>query len=151
MLGRRGAAFVALAMMMTSGCSSSGAPSRLAESGGRGLAGTSWVAKEIGQSVVLDNVQSTMSIDAAGRVTGRGGCNSYSGMASITGDALRFGPLTSTRMACGPAVDDQERRFFSSLASASRYAFTQEGDLVLYDANGVSVVKLRPSTDRRQA
>ena len=128
--------FSALVMLMIAACASSSGSA----GSGPALVGQNWVAEEISRRGVLDNVQSTMSIDATGRATGLGGCNSYGGPARINGDAIRFGPLATTRMACTPAVGDQEQRFFAALASATRFGFTPEGKLVLYDANGAVVV-----------
>jgi putative lipoprotein len=134
-------AFAALVMMMTalSGCSSSGASAQSVGSG-QALPGTSWLAEDIGRRGVLDNPQPTMSFDQAGRVSGSGGCNRYGGPVEISGEAIRFGPLASTRMACAPAIGDQEERFFAALQSATRFAFTPEDKLVLYDATGTAVV-----------
>lgn len=81
-----------------------------------------------------------MSFPQAGQVGGSGGCNRYGGPVDITGEAIRFGPLASTRMACSPAIGDQEGRFFAALRSATRFVVTAEDKLVLYDATGDAVV-----------
>src|SRR5512147_1737545 len=136
-----GPVFAALVTMMTvsSGCSSSGASSQ--SSGNRqALAGTSWLAEDIGRRGVLDNPRTTVSFDQAGRVSGSGGCNRYGGPVEVSGEMIRFGPLASTRMACSPAISDQEERFFAALRSATRFVVTAEGKLVLYDATGNAVV-----------
>ncbi len=104
------------------------------------MAGTSWLAEDIGRRGVLDNPPTTMSFDQAGRVGGSGGCNRYGGPVEVSGETIRFGPLASTRMACAPAIGDQEERFFAALQSATRFVFTAEGKLVLYDATGDAVV-----------
>jgi putative lipoprotein len=117
-----------------------------AESGPE-LVGPTWVAEAIGGRGVLDTVRTTMSVDAGGQVTGLGGCNSYSGPARTSDETLRLGPIISTARGCLPAIEDQERRFFSALASARRYGFTPEGKLVLYDERGSAIATLRRSTD----
>jgi heat shock protein HslJ len=138
----------ALLMLIIASCSSgSSGPSARNEPA---LVGPTWVAEQIGRVGVLDNVRSTMSIDAAGRVSGRGGCNSYGGAVDITGEAIRFGPLASTRIACAPAVGSQEQRFFSALASVRRYGFTPEGRLVFYGENGSAVVTFGRLTGHQQ-
>jgi heat shock protein HslJ len=132
---------VALMMVMSisSGCSSSGASAQSLGSG-PALAGTSWLAEDIGRRSVLDNPQTTLSFTQTGQVNGHGGCNRYGGPVEISGEAIRFGLLASTRMACGPTIDDQEARFFAALRSATRFALTPEGKLVLYDASDAPVV-----------
>jgi putative lipoprotein len=118
-----------------------------AAASGPALIGPTWVAEAIGGRGVLDNVRTTMSIDAAGQVTGLGGCNSYSGPARTDDEVLRLGPIISTARGCLPAIEDQERRFFAVLASARRYGFTPEGKLVLYDERGSTLAALRRGAD----
>jgi putative lipoprotein len=84
----------------------------------RSVAGTSWRTETIMGHPVIDNSASTITFEAAGRVTGRGGCNRYFGTAAIEDERLSFGPLGATKMACPPALMDQERRFFGVLARA---------------------------------
>jgi heat shock protein HslJ len=138
-LGRCGQAFAVLLMMaVSSGCSSSGASSQSA--GGRqALAGTSWLAEDLGGHGVLDAPQTTMSFDQAGRVSGNGGCNRYGGPVEVSGEAIHFGPLASTRMGCPPAIGDQEGRFFAALQATTRFVVDPEDKLVLYDAAGQAV------------
>jgi heat shock protein HslJ len=134
-----GPAFVVLMMMtVSSGCSSSGASSQSAGSR-QALAGTSWLAEDVGGRGVLDHPQTTMSFDQAGRVSGSGGCNRYGGPVAISGETIRFGPLASTRMACPPAIGDQEGRFFAALQSTTRFVVDPEDKMVLYDAAGQAV------------
>ncbi|MBB5235282.1 META domain-containing protein [Deinococcus budaensis] len=52
-----------------------------------------------------------------GRVSGSGGCNRLSGSVRASGDALTFGPLAVTRMACAPAVNAQEQTFLTVLGT----------------------------------
>jgi putative lipoprotein len=132
-------------MAILPGCSPTS--SGQAPEGAPELVGATWVAEEIGGRGVLNNVRTTMTIDAASQVTGLGGCNSYSGPARLADETLRLGPIISTARGCLPATEDQERRFFSVLASARRYGFTPEGKLVLYDERGSPLVRLRRSTD----
>lgn len=77
-----------------------------------------WLAETIRGGGVVDRVQSTLEIAGDGRVSGSGGCNRISGKARITGASIRIGPLVSTRMACPPAVMDQEHKFFNALEAA---------------------------------
>ena len=104
------------------------------------MAATSWLAEDIGRRGVLDNPRTTVSFDQAGRVSGSGGCNRYGGPVEVSGETIRFGPLASTRMACSPAISDQEERFFAALRSATRFVVTAEDKLVLYDATGEAIV-----------
>jgi heat shock protein HslJ len=136
-----GPAFAALVMVMSisSGCSSSGASAQSSGSG-PALAGTNWLAEDIGRRSVLDNPQATLSFTQTGQVSGHGGCNRYGGPVEISGEAIRFGPLAATAMGCPKAIGDQEERFFAALQAAKRFALTPKGKLVLYDASDAPVV-----------
>jgi heat shock protein HslJ len=91
------------------------------------LSGTSWLAEDIGGRGVIDNAQTTITFEAEGRVAGSGGCNRYFGPVTIEGNAIRFGDLGATRMACVPALMDQEQTFFDALAATRSYRFDDLG------------------------
>lgn len=69
------------------------------------------------------------------------GCNQLSGAVEIDGDALRFGQMIATRMACPPPLDDIEQRLSAVLPRVA--SFRQDGDvLLLLDANSRSIASL---------
>lgn len=74
-----------------------------------------WLAEDILGGGVVDRVQTVIEIAGDGTVSGSGGCNRLTGKAAIDGDAIRFGPIASTQMACPEAVMAQENRFFGAL------------------------------------
>lgn len=101
-----------------------------------------WLAEDIGQRGVLDRAQSTLDFGEAGdRVSGRGGCNRYTGPVEITGSDIHFGALAATRMACPPALMDQEQRLFAALDNARSFGLTAEHKLVLYDGDGNALAR----------
>ena len=55
-----------------------------------------------------------------GQVSGRGGCNRYSGSFTLTGEGLAFGPAAATRMACPQTQMKTEARFFERLGQVTR-------------------------------
>lgn len=102
-----------------------------------------WLAESIGGGGVLDRLQSTLEITPDGRAGGNGGCNRFTGRATIEGDAIAFGEMASTRMACSPAVMDQEAKFHAALRAAKRFqTLPQQRKLLLFDANGNIVLRL---------
>lgn len=106
------------------------------------LKGTEWLAEDIGGNGVLDIVQSTLSIEGAGKISGSGGCNRYFG--TVTLDAagkIKVGPLGATQMACVPAQMDQERKFLDALSSTRAYRI-EGSKLTLLDANGKPLARL---------
>lgn len=85
------------------------------------LTGATWVAEDIDGRGVIDNAQSTVEFTADNRVAGRAGCNRYGGSVSIDGKKLTVGQLISTKMACAPALMDQELRFLKALEAARSF------------------------------
>jgi heat shock protein HslJ len=106
------------------------------------LIGTSWTVERI-EELVADRAPATVRFEE-GRVSGRAGCNQYSGYLQAAGAALRASELRSTRMACPPPVMEQETRFLAALA-AVRTA-RHEGDrLMLLDETGHVRLVLAPA------
>jgi len=96
------------------------------------LAGTEWHLEDLGGAGVIDNSQATLLFPEAGRVAGNSSCNRFMGTVTITGNALKFGPLAGTRMAClSDAVSNQETKYLKALEGASRYEW-KEPYLLIY-------------------
>ena len=112
-------------------------------SSGIGLTNTRWRPLRIGDLYVTVSAQRPepwIELDSrSGRVTGSGGCNRLSGSYETSGDALRFGPLMGTQMAC--LAMDTETAFFRALGATSRYRIVGRS-LELFDERGRSLAKL---------
>ena len=98
------------------------------------LRGT-WIAEDIDGAGVIDNAQATLDFAPNGRVAGRGGCNRYSGSVTTSGASILMGELVSTKMACAPALMDQETRYMAALQAVRSYRM-EDSNLVLVDATG---------------
>lgn len=122
--------------LLLAGCPS--APEHAAQ-GAATIVGPVWVAEEIAGAPVSGEAPVTLQLGADGRASGRGGCNGYGGPYTLAGDALHFGGLASTRMACAPALMDQEQRYFDTLAQVARYAVADDGALLLMTAEGKEI------------
>jgi len=120
-------------VLLLAGCT--GGPERAGEAAGA-IVGPVWVAEEIAGAAVGREAPITLQLGADGNASGRGGCNGYGGPYTLAGDALRFGPLAATKMACAPALMDQEQRYFDTLAQVTRYAVADDGALLLTTAEG---------------
>lgn len=88
-----------------------------------------------GLQSVLAGTQPTAVFEAAGMVTGSGGCNTYSAPFQSTPNSLSIGPIAATRMACDQAIMDQETAYFTAMERTSTYRF-ENGQLVLVEAGG---------------
>jgi putative lipoprotein len=67
----------------------------------------------------------------AGAVAGADGCNTLRGTFRADGEALTFGPLMGTLMAC-PDLDRLDRRFLDALGAAKKWTATAN-ELTLLD------------------
>ena len=96
------------------------------------LAGSSWRATGInnGKEAVASLVAGstvTMSFASDGKVSGSGGCNTYTATWKAEGNTLAFTPAAATRMMCDvPGVMAQEQAFFRALESVA--TMRMEGD-----------------------
>ena len=106
------------------------------------LTGTFWRLEDLAGAGVMNRVQTTLEFLSDGQVSGSGGCNRFSGSYQRQGDALSFGPIAATRMACPEAVMNQETAFLAVLESVASYQWTAEGFLVLHPADGGAPTRL---------
>ncbi len=99
-----------------------------------------------GAEAVPDGVQVTFALKPNGEVSGRSGCNQYGGQALPADDpaeAIRFGPLFSTMMACPEPAMQTEQRFHVALAAVARGRLGEDGGLRLADADGRTLLVFR--------
>lgn len=102
-----------------------------------------WLAEDINGGGVIDRLQTTLALGADGKVSGTGGCNRYMGTATLKGDAITFGPMAGTRMACAPAVMNQDDKFHAALATVKSWRIEHTKPLLI---DGGGNVVLRFST-----
>jgi putative lipoprotein len=105
--------------------------------------GGKWLAESIHGHDVIDNLQTMIDIGSDGKITGSGGCNRIAGKAAISGERITFGPMISTKMACAPAIMDQESKFLAALGDVRRFEVDgQRGKLILFNANSRPILVL---------
>lgn len=109
-----------LAALAVAACAARGKPPAAAPAAAPSLIGSNWVLEDLCGRAVVENVQATLSFLEDGKVAGSGSCNRFTGTATIKGDAIAFGPLAATRMACEPAVGDQETAYLAALQAAEK-------------------------------
>lgn len=98
-----------------------------------------WVAETINGKPVIEPGRVTLSF-ADGRVSGRGGCNLYSGPVEYGDGSLKVGALISTKMACmANGVMQQETTYLTTLEAARSYG-NQNGRLVISTPSGEALV-----------
>ncbi len=96
------------------------------------LEGTSWRLEDLGGAGVIDNVQATLEFLAGGKVAGKGSCNRFFATATISGATLTIGGIGSTRMACPPALMNQESKYLEALGKSQRYQIPGTALLIMF-------------------
>lgn len=96
------------------------------------LTGGEWRPAFLIASELPEKNRIVVKFSTEGDVSGNGGCNRFAGPYRISGNAIKIGPIMSTRMGC-PATMRLEGTFFSVLRTAT--TFRQDGNkLFLFDA-----------------
>jgi heat shock protein HslJ/membrane-bound inhibitor of C-type lysozyme len=102
-----------------------GAPERL-------FRGAEWVVEDLAGGGIIDMSRITVNFLEDGRIGGRASCNQYSGSYQLTGEGgITFDHLAVTRMACAPALMNQEDRFLDILNRVSGIRIGRNGELLL--------------------
>ncbi len=100
------------------------------------LTGTEWILTELGGIAVVPNSKASLSFLEAGRAAGNAFCNRFTGAVTMAGNAIKFGQMASTRMACADAaVSAQENQYLKLLAAANRYEVKDNSLLIYVDAS----------------
>lgn len=138
---RRSSAGLLLAGLLLSTVSAGALAQSPAPAGG--LEGTDWhLLKLAGSGVpwieVPAGVDATLRIDGT-QAGGQGGCNSWFADAKVDGDALVFGPVGSTMMACEEPAMSIEGQWLGYLPSVATWTIA-DGQLTLSDANGAALL-----------
>ena len=117
------------------------------DSGDR-LSQQDWVADTINGAAVINPGRVTLSF-AEGRVSGRAGCNLYSGPVEVGKGSLKIGSLISTKMACvEQGLMVQESTYLNALQGARSYSFSGDGKLSISTASGALVYSSAPRQQR---
>lgn len=101
--------------------------------------GAEWVVEDLADGGIIDRSRITIEFLEDNRIAGRASCNRYSGSYKLSGAGMTLEPLATTRMACAPALMDQEARFLDLLERTESVKIGQEGELRLSTSNGETV------------
>lgn len=95
-----------------------------------------WRVKSIADATVPAGMTITMEFGTDGRISGRSGCNRYTGSFTYAGETLKLSQLAGTRMACPPPQMEAERRFYAAVARVTRVQLSDNRELVLSGSVG---------------
>jgi heat shock protein HslJ len=108
------------------------------------LADTKWLAEQIGSARLAGDIQSSLEFGTPDRVTGKAGCNRFTGAFHRDGQKLSFGQFATTRMMCPAPMMEQEEAFLKALATVRSFELTADGKLLLFDAAAAPVLRFTP-------
>lgn len=100
------------------------------------LAGPEWIIEDIDGAGIIDMSNATIEFGDGGQVSGRASCNRYTGRWSWDGERLTLTPLAVTRMACAPALMQQEQRVLEILQAVEGWSVDDTGALILHTRDG---------------
>ena len=101
---------------------------------------TAWRLVEIDGAAAIADAEATLEFPEQGRAAGRATCNRFFGSVTVSGDAIRFGQMGSTRMACAPEIMRAETEFFAALGRCAKVSVA-DGELVLLDEDGAELLR----------
>ena len=119
---------------MTSGTSPAHDPIAKLQSG-------EWVVQSINGKAVDTQLKPTLNFGQTFQLTGHTSCNTYFAGYLLTGPSIVVKQAGTTRMACEPAVREQEQRILKQLAASQMWNIDSSGTLTLAGASGVMVAK----------
>lgn len=112
------------------------------------LQGGEWIVEDVGGKGIIDSSHISIVFMDGHRLGGSSSCNRYSGEYQLSGSTFTVGDnMASTRMACAPALMNQEDRFLKLLLSVSQARFGDHGELVLSTPSGENI-RAFPSSPR---
>lgn len=100
-----------------------------------------WRIEQARSEPLLDRSKARLDFGADGRLAGHTSCNTLRATYTLDGDALKIGPIATTRMACAEREREQEDRVLTALELARTARVRSDGLLELRDAEGRGVLR----------
>jgi len=99
--------------------------------------------KSAGHDVTSDNI--TIKFEADGTLGGSGGCNTYFGSYTVSGQQMTISKVGSTQKACEQAVMDKETQYLQQLSTVNAYNLSNS-KLELAYANSKNTMTFIPGS-----
>ena len=98
--------------------------------------GALWVVDDLAGEGIIDRSRVTIEFLEDNRMAGGASCNRYAGSYELRGEGVSVGPVALTKMACAPALMNQEDRFLNLLEQVNSVWIGQQGQLLLSTPEG---------------
>lgn len=109
--------------------------------------GAEWVVEDLAGTDIIDRSRMTVEFFDENRLAGMASCNRYGGQYERTAEGMSFDYMFATKMACAPALMDQEQRFLELMSDVKRATIGRRGELVLTTSEGEEI-KAFQSTEK---
>ncbi|WP_417515729.1 META domain-containing protein [Marinobacter sp.] len=110
--------------------------------------GAEWVVEDLAGAGIIDSSRMTVEFLDDNRLAGRASCNRYGGQYELTAEGVSFDNLFATRMACAPALMNQENRFLELMAKVKRAAIGRNGQLILTTSAGEEITAFQSTENK---
>lgn len=104
------------------------------------LSNNSWALLTLSDQMLTQGSRISLKFNGDMQLAGVASCNRYTTSYNLTGEGLTIGTITTTLMACDPALMEQEANFLKHLANVVRFDISDSGQLTLYTNNGATLV-----------
>lgn len=109
--------------------------------------GAEWVVEDLADTGIIDRSRMTVEFFDENRLAGMASCNRYGGQYERTAEGMTFDYMFATKMACAPALMNQEQRFLELMSDVKRANIGRQGELVLTTSKGEEI-KAFQSTEK---
>ena len=100
-----------------------------------------WRIEQARSEPMLDKRKARIDFGPGGQLTGHTSCNTLSARYTLEGNALKLGPVVTTRLDCAPLQLEQEDRILTALELAVSARVRDDGLLELRDADGRGLLR----------
>lgn len=107
--------------------------------------GAEWVVEDLAGAGIIDSSRMTIEFLDGDRIAGLASCNRYGAQYELTGEGVSFDYMFATKMACAPALMNQEQRFLELMSQVKLAAIGQKGELILTTASGKEITAFKSS------
>ncbi|SHK20272.1 Heat shock protein HslJ [Marinobacter antarcticus] len=110
--------------------------------------GAEWVVEDLAGVGIIDRSRMTIEFFDENRLAGQASCNRYGGQYELTGEGVSFDYMYVTKMACAPALMNQENRFLEFMAKVKRASIGRHGELVLTTTTGEKITAFQSTESK---
>ncbi|SOB77732.1 Heat shock protein HslJ [Marinobacter sp. LV10R510-11A] len=101
--------------------------------------GAEWVVEDLAGAGIIDRSRMTIEFSGENRLAGMASCNRYGGQYELTAEGVSFDYMFATKMACAPALMNQEQRFLELMSDVKLVSIGRHGELVLTTSTGEEI------------